>query len=129
MVLGPQADCFSDDAIETLARGRYTVSQHADRMGYHLQGPLLTHTGTADMVSDATPQGSLQVPGNQQPILLMADRQTTGGYPKIGVVITADLPLAAQVVPGDTVCFSIVGVKEAQAIAREQWDRLEASLE
>jgi antagonist of KipI len=126
VVLGAQADCFSGEAVETLVRGRYTVSQHADRMGYHLQGPLLVHAGTPDIVSDATPQGSLQVPGNQQPILLMADRQTTGGYPKIGVVITADLPLAAQLVPGDTVGFALVDVGEAQAIAREQRSRIEA---
>ncbi len=127
VVLGAQADCFSGEAVETLVRGRYTVSQHADRMGYHLQGPLLVHAGTPDIVSDATPQGALQVPGNQQPILLMADRQTTGGYPKIGVVITADLPLAAQLVPGDTIGFALIDVSEAQAIAREQRSRIEVA--
>jgi antagonist of KipI len=74
-------------------------------MGYRLEGPRLEHAGRADILSDATPIGSLQVPASGQPILLMADRQTTGGYPKIGVVISADLPVAGQLAPGDWVEF------------------------
>jgi antagonist of KipI len=74
-------------------------------MGYRLEGPRLEHAGRADMLSDATPIGSIQVPASGQPILLMADRQTTGGYPKIGVVISADLPLAGQLAPGDWLEF------------------------
>ena len=75
-------------------------------MGYRLEGPRLEHAGGADILSDATPIGSLQVPASGQPILLMADRQTTGGYPKIGVVIAADLPLAGQLAPGDWIEFA-----------------------
>ena len=70
-------------------------------MGYRLEGPALPYAEAADILSDATPLGSLQVPGSGQPILLMADRQTTGGYPKIATVIAADLPLAGQLAPGD----------------------------
>jgi antagonist of KipI len=74
-------------------------------MGYRLDGPRLEHSGAADILSDATPIGSVQVPASGLPILLMADRQTTGGYPKIATVITADLPLAGQLAPGDWIEF------------------------
>jgi len=128
VVLGPQADCFSHEAVETLVHGPYTVSPRSDRMGYCLIGPPVVHAGSPDIVSDATPQGALQVPANQQPILLMADCQTTGGYPKIAVAISTDLPLAAQLLPGDSVRFTLIEVREARAIAREQRTRLEAVL-
>lgn len=127
-VLGPQAESFLPDAIETLTSCRYTLSPQADRMGYRLVGPSLAHAGPADIVSDATPPGSLQVPANRQPILLMADGQTTGGYPKIAVVISADLPLAAQLAPGDSVGIRLVGVAEAQALVRAQRARLAVAL-
>lgn len=129
IMLGPQADFFSEQALQTIASGRYTVSPQSDRMGYRLTGPPLPHAKAADIVSDATPFGALQVPANQQPILLMADRQTTGGYPKIGVVISTDLPLAAQLMPGDTLRFSIIGPDEARAIARRQHAEMEAAIE
>ena len=74
-------------------------------MGYRLDGPRLELTSGADILSDATPIGSVQVPASGHPILLMADRQTTGGYPKIATVITADLPLAGQLAPGDWIEF------------------------
>ena len=77
-------------------------------MGYRLEGPRLEHRGSADILSDATAIGSLQVPASGQPILLMADRQTTGGYPKIATVISADLPIAGQLAPGDWVEFAAV---------------------
>jgi antagonist of KipI len=120
IILGPQRHFFDGDAVAVLTGSRYTVSPDSDRMGYRLSGPSLTHRDAAEIISDATPIGSLQVPSNRQPILLMADRQTTGGYPKIAVVISADLPLAAQVMPGHTITFSEVTVELAQALAREQ---------
>lgn len=129
VVLGPQADRVSTEAIETLVRGRYTVSPQSDRMGYRLNGPPLVHAGAPDIVSDATPPGAVQVPANQQPILLMADCQTTGGYPKIAVVISVDLPLAAQLLPGDSIGFTVVDVQEAQAVARDQRAKLETALD
>jgi antagonist of KipI len=96
---------FVPSAYEDLFTGRFTVTPNSNRMGYRLEGPALKHSGSADILSDATPIGSLQVPASGQPILLMADRQTTGGYPKIGTVITADLPIAGQLAPGDWIEF------------------------
>jgi antagonist of KipI len=126
VVLGPQVDRFSPEAVQTLLTTPYVVTPRSDRMGYRLHGAPLVHSGSPDMVSDATPMGAVQVPADRQPILLMADRPTTGGYPKIAVVMTADLPLAAQLLPGETVRFAAVEVREAQAFAREQRIMLEA---
>jgi antagonist of KipI len=91
-------------------------------MGFRLEGPALAHARRADIISDATPLGVLQVPASGQPILLMADRQTTGGYPKIATAITADLPVAAQLAPGDEIEFAVSSLREAMAalIAQEQ---------
>jgi antagonist of KipI len=105
VVVGPQEEFFTPDAYRTLFGSRYTVTPSSNRMGYRLEGAPLEHAGRADILSDATPLGSIQVPASGQPILLMADRQTTGGYPKIGVVIGADLPLAGQLAPGDWLEF------------------------
>lgn len=105
VVAGPQEHLFTREAYETLFRSRYVITSASNRMGYRLEGPPLAHAGRADILSDATPLGLLQVPASGQPILLMADRQTTGGYPKIGVVISADLPLAGQLAPGDWIEF------------------------
>jgi 5-oxoprolinase (ATP-hydrolysing) subunit C len=93
---GPQEDRFTDTARETLASAVYRVSPQSDRMGYRLTGPKLTHSAGHDIVSDGIALGSIQVPGDGLPIVLMADRQPTGGYPKIGTVIRADLPKLAQ---------------------------------
>ena len=106
VVAGPQKQLFAPQAYETLFESRYVITPASNRMGYRLEGPPLTHAGRADILSDATPIGLLQVPASGQPILLMADRQTTGGYAKIGVVIGADLPLAGQLAPGDWVEFA-----------------------
>jgi len=89
-------------------------------MGYRLEGPALRHLAGADILSDATPIGSLQVPASGQPILLMADRQTTGGYPKIVTVITADVPLAGQLAPGDWIEFQECTRDEAVQALRRQ---------
>jgi allophanate hydrolase subunit 2 len=86
-------------------------------MGYRLEGAALAH-GAGSIVSDATSIGALQVPVSGQPILLMADRQTAGGYPKTATVITADLPLAGQLAPGDTLEFAACDRREALAALR-----------
>src|SRR5688572_11304599 len=101
VIAGPLDDMFTAGAIETFYRARYTVTPNSKRMGYRLEGAPLLHAATADILSDATPIGSIQVPKSGQPILLMADRQTTGGYPKIATVISADVPIAGQLAPGD----------------------------
>ena len=105
VVLGPHVARFAEEALHTLTSSRYVVTQESNRMGYRLDGAVLAQLEASDMLSDATPIGSLQVPPSGLPILLMADRQTTGGYPKIATVITADLPLAGQLAPGDWVEF------------------------
>jgi biotin-dependent carboxylase-like uncharacterized protein len=105
VISGPHEGMFTASTHETFFSSRYTVTQSSNRMGYQLSGPRLQHAGAADILSDATPSGSIQVPGSGQPILLMADRQTTGGYPKIATVISADLSLAGQLAPGDWVEF------------------------
>ena len=103
---GPHASRFTPEAVERFFSGRFRVTPQSNRMGYRLEGPELSHGPDADILSDATPLGSVQVPKAGQPILLMADRQTTGGYPKIATVIAADISTAAQLAPGDWIQFA-----------------------
>jgi allophanate hydrolase subunit 2 len=119
---GPQDDRFAADAIDTLQSAPYTVTHDSNRMGFRLDGPRLRHLHGPDIISDATPLGVLQVPGSGQPVLLMADRQTTGGYAKIATVISADIGVAGQLAPGDTVSFEVCSRRDALAalIARER---------
>jgi biotin-dependent carboxylase-like uncharacterized protein len=122
VLAGPQTDYFSADALDVLQSAPYTISNTSDRMGFRLEGPRLTHVRGADIISDATPLGVLQVPAAGLPILLMADRQTTGGYPKIATVISADMNIAGQLGPGDRISFSVCTLREAVAalIAQER---------
>jgi antagonist of KipI len=119
---GPQLDRFLPVAWEVLQSGPYRIASDSNRMGYRLVGPGLETGRTLDVISDATPTGVLQVPPSGQPILLMADRQTTGGYPKIASVISADISVAGQLGPGDTVTFIACSAHEALAalIAQER---------
>lgn len=119
VVLGPQQERFTQGGIATLLGAAFTVSGQADRMGIALEGPAVEHGPEGfNIVSDATVFGSVQVPGSGRPIVLMADRQTTGGYPKIATVISADLRRLAQRRPGDAVRFRAVSVAEAVRLAR-----------
>ncbi len=127
VILGPHDAMFTGEALQTFLNSRYVVTPHSNRMGYRLEGTPLTHAGSADILSDATPIGSLQVPASGQPILLMADRQTTGGYPKIATVITADLPLAGQLTPGDWIEFAAVSRRDTIDALRQQERRLTGS--
>ena len=119
---GPQADSFVSDALASLQSAPYVVASDSDRMGFRLEGPRLAHARGADIISDATPLGVLQVPASGQPILLMADRQTTGGYPKIATVIAADMAIAGQLAPADTIAFAVCTPREAMTalIAQER---------
>jgi biotin-dependent carboxylase-like uncharacterized protein len=118
VVLGPQDDQFAPEAIATFLGGTYEVTSAADRMGCRLAGPPIPHLRGHNIISDGIATGSIQVPGSAQPIVLLADRQTTGGYPKIATVISADLPVVGQLRPGDRLRFAQVSVAEAQMIAR-----------
>jgi KipI family sensor histidine kinase inhibitor len=118
---GPQDHLFADAAFDVLQRARFTVSSQSNRMGYRLQGGRIPRAGEGDMISDATFPGAIQVPASGEPILLMADRQTTGGYPQIATVITADLPLAAQLAPGDWIEFELCSRTDAvRALAGQE---------
>ncbi|QLH71717.1 biotin-dependent carboxyltransferase family protein [Rhodopseudomonas palustris] len=113
VVLGPQDDEFGA-AVETFLTGEWTISATSDRMGYRLDGPQISHLHGHNIVSDGTVDGSIQVPGSGQPIVLMPDRGTSGGYPKIATVISADLGRLAQRQPGRPFRFQAVSVEEAQ---------------
>ena len=120
VTLGPQHNKFTSEAIKTFFDSRYSVSSNCDRVGYRLTGPQLQHESSADIISDGTQFGSIQVPSDGNPIILMADRGPTGGYAKIGTVISADLNLIAQSRPGDSIVFRQVSVKEAESAFFEQ---------
>jgi allophanate hydrolase subunit 2 len=126
VVLGPQQDLFTEAGIETFLTETFTVSPEADRMGYRLDGPVIEHAGDYNLVSDGIVIGSVQVPGNGRPIVLLADRQSTGGYPKIATVIAADLPLIARCKPGDAVRFEAIDVAAARAATLAFSQRLAA---
>lgn len=118
VVMGPQDDEFGA-ACDVFLSSEWRVSTTSDRMGYRLEGPKVVHPGGHNIVSDGAVHGSIQVPGNGQPIVLMADHGTTGGYPKIATVISADLGRLAQMPPGSTFRFKAVSVEDAQAEARK----------
>ena len=113
---GPQREWFDEAALDTLRQTTFTVDPQSDRMGLRLSSTTAIPRGAlGEMISDATFPGALQVPPSGQPILLMADRPTTGGYPQIAVVISADLSLAGQLVPGDRVRFEMCSMQAARA--------------
>lgn len=115
VVLGPQDDHFTDEGLATFLSGEYSVGPASDRMGYRLTGPEIAHKEATGIISDGVPLGAVQVPPDRRPIVMMADRQTAGGYPKIATVISADIPLLAQCLPGKSaVRFRAIGVEEAQ---------------
>ncbi|MDL2327452.1 biotin-dependent carboxyltransferase family protein [Ruminococcaceae bacterium OttesenSCG-928-A11] len=120
VVPGPQQDAFTRRGRHCFYESTYTLTGQSDRMGYRFDGPAIEAKNGTDILSDGTATGSVQVAGSGLPMLLMADRQTTGGYAKIATVITADLPAAAQLRPGDAVRFEAVPVGAAQALLRRQ---------
>jgi len=119
VVLGLQKDEFNDEAIRLFLDSEWKISATSDRMGYRLEGPVIKHLYSHNIVSDGTVNGSIQVPGNGQPIVLMSDRGTSGGYPKIATVITADFGRFAQTPAGRAFRFKVVTMDEAQAEARK----------
>jgi antagonist of KipI len=122
VVPGPQDHWFEADALRKIAGVSFRISPRSNRMGYRLQGPPLERVRDGELISEPVGMGAIQVPAAGEPILLMADRQTAGGYPKIGHVISADLPLAGQLAPGDFIEFHLCSRQEAVAalIGRER---------
>lgn len=120
VIPGPQDDYFTEKGKATFYSAIYTVSEQSDRMGCRLDGPGIESREGTDIVSDAIPCGSVQVPADGRPIVLMADRQTTGGYAKVATVCAFDIPRLAQGKPGDRVRFTAVSRAEADRINRKQ---------
>ncbi|MBS8266742.1 allophanate hydrolase subunit 2 family protein [Mesobacillus boroniphilus] len=120
VIPGPHLEKFHPDTIERFLSAEYTVSPQSNRMGYRLEGPELGHIGGADIISDAIPAGGVQVPSNGQPIILMAERQTTGGYARIATVISVDIPLLAQAMPGIKIRLVGITIEEAHELYRKQ---------
>src|SRR3979490_1708581 len=117
-VMGPQDDEFGD-GLNLFLDSVWKISATSDRMGYRLEGPVIRHLHGHNIVSDGTVNGSIQVPGNGQPIVLMPDRGTSGGYPKIATVISADFGRFAQTPAGRAFRFKAVSMAEAQAALRQ----------
>ena len=115
---GIQKNYFTEKSLKIFISNPFFILPESDRMGYRLSGPTLKHTGVYDIVSDGVPSGAIQVPGDGRPIVLLVDRQTTGGYPKIANVISADLAAFSRRRPGQEVEFEIVSIEEAEHIRR-----------
>jgi antagonist of KipI len=120
VVLGPQADRFTGDGIAALLGHPYEMLPQSDRMGARLRGPRIGHVRGHDIISDGIPLGGIQVPGDGQPIVLLVDRQSTGGYTKVATVCSIDIGRLGQVKPGQRLTFRAVDVMEAHRLWREE---------
>lgn len=125
VVLGPQDDAFTEEGVKTFLSQPYAVSKDFDRMGCRLEGPVIQHKTDGNIISDGMVTGAIQVPTSGQPIIMLAERQTVGGYTKIATVISADLPLVGQRKTGDVIRFQAVSVEEAHRAWREANQELE----
>lgn len=114
IVKGSEYSAFTEDSVNALTSDTFTLTTQADRMGYTFDGAKLEKKQSEELLSEGVTFGTIQVPASGKPIILMADRQTTGGYFKIGQVISADLPKLAQLQPGNEVTFELVSVQEAE---------------
>jgi biotin-dependent carboxylase-like uncharacterized protein len=125
VILGPQDDEFSKSGIDTFLSSTFTVTDQSNRQGLRLDGPQIeSKSGRYDIVSDAVVNGSIQIPGDGKPIILLADRQTTGGYAKIATVASVDLPKLGQASPGSTITFTAISVAEAQQLLIDHAERI-----
>lgn len=130
VIMGPQTNYFTAGSVETFLSSEYYVSLTSDRMGYRLEGAPLTHRGRTELISEGMTRGSIQIPSSGQPIVMMADCPTTGGYPKIGAVISADMPLLAQCVPNKgKIRFRETTVAKAQMKYRALMNGLDGIVE
>jgi biotin-dependent carboxylase-like uncharacterized protein len=119
VMMGPQDDFFSNEAKTAFLKGPYRIGLQSDRMGYRLEGPTIAHVAGFNIVSDGIAPGSIQVPGSGQPIVLLADRQSTGGYPKIATLLSVDIRRLVQRRPDEPITFVAVTPAEVDAILRE----------
>jgi len=119
-----QKDWFTEQSLNTFVSEPFIIQPESDRMGCRLAGPEITHKETSDIISDGIATGAIQVPGSKQPIIMLSDHQTTGGYPKIANVISADLPRMGRIKPGQEIRFAVVDVAGAEQIRRDQHAKL-----
>ncbi|WP_173915548.1 biotin-dependent carboxyltransferase family protein [Halobacillus sp. Marseille-Q1614] len=120
---GPQYDWFDKNSQESLFKESFKVSSQSDRMGYRLNGPSLSLKKKKELISEAVAFGSIQVPPDGNPIILLADRQTTGGYPKIGQAASVELPVISQIKPGEQISFKRITLEDAQrALLKQEQD-------
>ena len=120
VVLGPQDDLFTEDSIATFLTARFKISTESDRMGYKLVGPTIECSNNSNIISDGNALGVIQIPGDGTPRILLSDRGTTGGYPKLATVITADIGKLAQALPDHTLRFHRVSIEEAHDALEDQ---------
>jgi biotin-dependent carboxylase-like uncharacterized protein len=125
VILGPQEDAFTEEGLATFLGTPYTVSKAFDRMGCRLEGKAIAHKTDGNIISDGIVNGAIQVPTTGQPIIMLAERQATGGYTKIATVISVDLPVIGQCLPGDTLRFQAVSIDEAHRLLKAQKARFE----
>jgi 5-oxoprolinase (ATP-hydrolysing) subunit C len=124
VVPGPQDDYFTKETLSAFFEGQFTLTPKADRMAYRFDGPEIAHVGGYDTVSDAIALGAIQIAGDKKPLVLLADRQPTGGYPKLGHVARADISKLAQMRPGETCRFRAVSVAAARAALLRREDEI-----
>lgn len=121
MIWGIHQESFTEEGLKTFLTSTYQVTPQANRMGIRLAGPAIEHKNSADVISTTVTFGTIQVSANGQPIILLADRQTTGGYTQIAHVISVDLPLLAQSLPEHTLSFQSITIQEAERLAINQY--------
>lgn len=120
VILGPEDEAFTEKGIETFLSQSYRLTTQSDRMGYRFEGEEIEHKKSADIISAGITLGAIQIPGDGKPIIMMADHQTTGGYTKIANVVSVDIPLLAQMIPGDEIYFQRISINEAHSLIRKQ---------
>ncbi|MCY6369190.1 biotin-dependent carboxyltransferase family protein [Clostridium ganghwense] len=120
IIRGGEFNYFNEQSKESLFQNKFLITPQSDRMGYRIKGESIELKESLEMISEAVALGTIQVPADGNPIILLADRQTTGGYPKIGQVISVDIPVVAQLKPGDSISFCEVSLEEAQKLYIER---------
>jgi antagonist of KipI len=120
VIMGPQSDMFTDQGIRTFLNEEYTVTSDFDRMGCRLDGPFIATKNGSDIISDGIAFGAIQVPSHGKPIIMLSDRQTTGGYAKIATVASVDIPKLVQRKTDHKIRFEAITVEEAQRLYQEE---------
>ena len=125
VIVGLQDDYFTEKGMKTFLSEEYTVTNRSDRMGCNLDGTAIEYRSKADIISDGIPFGAIQIPNGGKPIIMLSDRQTTGGYAKIGTVISIDIPLLVQRRMGDKIKFQEISIDQAQKLYRDEAKKLD----